>query len=221
MSKVERIRVLLVDDHPVVRSGLRDIQDLCPQIKVVGEAASGAEAIAQARRLQPDLVLLDYRLPDLGGGEVCAQIKAQQPSPRVLFLSSFAAEDTVGAALDAGADGYLLKENDAQKIVDAILAIHHGGMCIDPAIARATIRRSQPNPEPVRGLLDTLTLQERKVLTALATGKTDKEIAQSVQLEPKTVRNYLAHVYEKLGVRSRTQAALLYQRLAGEDAKTP
>jgi DNA-binding NarL/FixJ family response regulator len=212
MSKPAKISVLLVDDHPVVRMGLRLIGDLDPAIKVVGEAATGKEAIAEARRLRPDVVLLDYRLPDAGGHEICRKLKSILPEVHVLFLSSYAADTTTTAALEAGADGYLLKENDAQKIVDAIQVICRGGMVIDPAIARAAITHASGTTGPAAQLVAQLSEQERRVLTALATGKADKDIALSLGLEAKTVRNYLAQVYRKLNVHSRTQAALLYQQ---------
>lgn len=214
MEKPSKIRVLIVDDHPVVRMGLRLIEELSPTIKVVGQAASGAEALREAAKLHPDVVLLDYRLPDLSGHEVCKQLKAAHPELEVLFLSSYAVEESTRAAFEAGADGYLLKENDAQKIVDAIHAIRQGGMVIDPAIARAAITRGGGEQEPSANPMASLSEQERRVLAELATGKPDKEIAEALKLQAKTVRNYLAQVYRKLGVRSRTEAALLYQKSA-------
>ena len=191
--------------------GLRLIGDLDPGIKVVGEAATGKEALTEARRLQPDVVLLDYRLPDVGGHEICRRLKTALPEVHVLFLSSYAADTTATAAIEAGADGYLLKENDAQKIVDAIHSVCRGGMVIDPAIARAAITHSGGPPGTAAQIVAQLSEQERRVLAELATGKADKDIAQSLGLEPKTVRNYLVQVYRKLNVHSRTQAALLYQ----------
>jgi two-component system, NarL family, response regulator DevR len=211
MSKPAKVRILIVDDHPVVRTGLRQIQDTEPSIQVVGEAANGTQAIEQARRLRPDVVLLDYRLPDAGGDEICRRLKADSPSLRVLFLSSYAVDSTVTAALGAGADGYLLKENDAQKIVDAILTVCRGGMVLDPAIARATVARVREAASATVTVLDQLSEQERRVLAEVASGKTDKEIALALGLEAKTVRNYLVQVYRKLNVHSRTQAALLFQ----------
>ncbi len=212
MSKPTKITVLLVDDHPVVRMGLRLIGDLDPAIKVVGEAATGKDALTEARRLQPDVVLLDYRLPDFGGHEICRRLKATLPEVHVLFLSSYAADTTATAALEAGADGYLLKENDAQKIVDAIHSVCRGGMVIDPAIARAAIAHSSGTPGSAAQIVAQLSEQERRVLAEVATGKADKDIAHSLGLEAKTVRNYLVQVYRKLNVHSRTQAALLYQQ---------
>ncbi len=211
MTKSTKTTVLLVDDHPVVRMGLRLISDIDARIKVVGEAATGAEAYDLALRLKPDVVLLDYRLPDCGGHDICRRLKTALPDLHVLFLSSYAADATANAALDAGADGYLLKENDAQKIVDAIHSVCRGGMVIDPAIARAAITHSSGNPDKAAQLTARLSDQERRVLAEVATGKADKEIAQTLGLESKTVRNYLVQVYRKLEVHSRTQAALLYQ----------
>lgn len=214
MTKPAKVRVLLVDDHPVVRMGLRLIEDLDKNIQVVGEAATGREALTEARRLKPDVVLLDYRLPDAGGHEICRQLKEELFQVRVLFLSSYAADSTAKAALEAGADGYLLKENDAQKIVDAIQSVCRGGMVIDPAIARAAVAPPREISTSEAQAIAQLTDQERRVLAEVANGKADKEIAQTLALEGKTVRNYLVQVYRKLGVHSRTQAALLYVRAA-------
>ena len=212
VSKPAKVRLLIVDDHPVVRTGLRQIEDTEPSIQVVGEAATGAQALEQTRRLHPDVVLLDYRLPDVSGHEICRRLKAEFPAVRVLFLSSYAVDSTVTAALDAGADGYLLKENDAQKIVDAIFTVCRGGMVIDPAIARATVARRREAAAAPCSILDRLSEQEQRVLAEVASGKTDKEIAHALKLEAKTVRNYLTQVYRKLEVHTRTQAALLYQK---------
>ncbi len=211
MPKSRRIRLLIVDDHPVVRMGLRQVEDLDDAIEVVAEAASGADAIAQSKKLAPDVVLLDYRLPDIPGHEVCRRLKAELPAVRVLFLSSYALESSTIAALDAGGDGYLLKENDARKIVDAVHTVYGGGMVIDPAIARATVSRARQPAAGPPGILERLSDQERRVLAEVAKGKTDKEIAQALNLQSKTVRNYLVQVYRKLEVHTRTQAALVFQ----------
>ncbi len=219
MNKPTKIKVLIVDDHPVVRMGLRLIGDLDARIKVVGEAATGEAALAETLRLQPDVVLLDYRLPDLGGHEVCRRLKAVLPHVRVLFLSSYAVDTTANAALEAGADGYLLKENDAQKIIDAIESICQGGMVIDPAIARAALAHSTGSPGSAAEAVRRLSVQEQRVLAEVAAGKADKDVAHSLGLEAKTVRNYLVQVYRKLNVHSRTQAALLYQQAGKEEPR--
>lgn len=218
MGKPDKIRLLIVDDHPVVRDGLRHIGDLNPQIQVVGEAINGDDALKKAVALRPDVILLDYRLPDISGYEVCRRIKADQPSVHVLFLSSYAAESTALTALQAGADGYLLKENDAQKIVDAILSIARGGTVVDPMIARTLLNQNPPTGAATDQKLDKLAAQERRVLHEVATGKTDKEVADVLGLQTKTVRNYLDHIFSKLGVHTRTQAAAVYLRETGGSA---
>jgi DNA-binding NarL/FixJ family response regulator len=214
MEKTRKIRVLIVDDHQVVRMGLRQIEEMTTTIKVVGEAANGGEALREVAKLGPDIVLLDYRLPDLAGYEVCRQIKARHPDVRVIFLTSYGAEATTAAAMQSGADGYLLKENDAQKIVDAIHTVTKGGMVIDPTLARAAVSQTRTAAATPSSLWAGLSEQEQRVLVELATGKTDKQIAQALDLQAKTVRNYLTQVYRKLGVHTRTEAALYYERAA-------
>jgi len=206
------IRVLLVDDHPVVRTGLRIITEVDAAITVVGEAGSAAEALLAVRELQPDVVLLDVRLPDRSGLEVCRELKALPAAPRVLFLTSFADNPLVLAAMQAGGDGYLLKDNEPRDIVAAIRKVMRGETMFDPVVTRAVERELKsvlPTPtDPLAALSD----QERRVLGEVAAGKTDKDIAATLRLQPKTVRNYLERVFEKLGVNSRTQAAVLFDR---------
>jgi DNA-binding NarL/FixJ family response regulator len=213
MKSSPTIRVLIVDDHPVVRAGLRVITEVDPGILVIGEAGSGAEAIVAVRESLPDAVLLDVRLPDRNGIDVCRELKSQPKAPRILFLTSFADNALVLAAMQAGGDGYLLKDNEPRDIVEAIRTVLAGGMLFDPVVARAVdreLRSALPgnSPDP----LGELSQQERRVVSAVADGKTDKEIAQMLKLQPKTVRNYLDRAFEKLGVNSRTQAAVLFDR---------
>jgi two-component system, NarL family, response regulator DevR len=212
MERTRKIPVLIVDDHQVVRLGLRQIEEMTNTINVVGEAANGSDALREAARLQPEIVLLDYRLPDMAGHEVCRRLKAAHPDLRVIFLISYGVDATTTAAMQSGADGYLLKENDAQKIVDAIHSVTQGGMVIDPALARAAVSQAQPAASGPCGAFADLSEQEQRVLAELATGKADKEIAQALNLQAKTVRNYLTQVYRKLGVHTRTEAALHYER---------
>lgn len=216
MNKPTPIKLLIVDDHPALRKGLREVEEINPQIEVVGEAGDGAEALKQTALLKPDVILMDYRLPDLPGHEICRRIKERHPSPRILFLSSYAAETTVRAAFNAGAKGYLLKENDAQKIVDAILTVSRGGTVVDPMIAHTLIGAEQARGDSPAMKLRALSPQEAKVLQEVATGKTDKEIAETLGLQTKTIRNYLDHIFAKLGVHTRTQAAALYFRVSSE-----
>jgi DNA-binding NarL/FixJ family response regulator len=213
MKSSPTVRVLIVDDHPVVRAGLRVITEVDPGILVIGEAGSGAEAIVAVRKSLPDVVLLDVRLPDRNGIDVCRELKSRPGAPRVLFLTSFADNALVLAAIQAGGDGYLLKDNEPRDIVAAIRTVLAGGMLFDPIVARAVereLRAALPgnSPDP----LGELSQQERRVVSAVADGKTDKEIAQMLKLQPKTVRNYLDRVFEKLGVNTRTEAAILFDR---------
>jgi DNA-binding NarL/FixJ family response regulator len=213
MKSSPTIRVLIVDDHPVVRAGLRVITEVDPGILVISEAGSGAEAIVAVRESLPDVVLLDVRLPDRNGIDVCRELKSQPKAPRILFLTSFADNALVLAAMQAGGDGYLLKDNEPRDIVAAIRTVLAGGMLFDPVVARAVdreLRSALPgnSPDP----LGELSQQERRVVSAVADGKTDKEIAQMLKLQPKTVRNYLDRAFEKLGVHTRTEAAILFDR---------
>ncbi|MBE0542384.1 MAG: response regulator transcription factor [Verrucomicrobia bacterium] len=175
MNPEKRITLLLVDDHPVVRNGLRRVQELTPHIQVVGEAATMHSAVAAARELEPDIVLMDVRLPDGDGIEACRRIKALLPATHVLFLTSYADNRFVLAAMEAGGDGYLLKESDTQRIVDAVRTIMHGGTVFDPIVSTGASRdgKSDPGMNP----LTPLTVQERRLLAEVAKGKTDKEAA--------------------------------------------
>jgi DNA-binding NarL/FixJ family response regulator len=206
------IKLVIVDDHPVVRNGLRQVQQLEPRIRIVGEAATMLAAIETAGRLAPDVILMDVRLPDGDGIEACRRIKAVLPETRILFLTSFADSRFVLAAMEAGAEGYLLKESDAQRIVDAMRTVLKGGTVFDPVAARGMVtelrRGGTPNP------LESLTGQERRLLAEVALGKTDKEVAAALQLTSKTARNYLDRIFAKLNVHTRTEAAMLYARFA-------
>lgn len=208
----EPIKLLVVDDHPVVRNGLRQIQELDAGIRVVGGAGTMQAAVAEACRLRPDLVLMDMRLPDGDGIEACRRIKAQNPQTRVLFLTSYADNNLVLEAMEAGADGYVLKESDAGRIVQAIHSIMRGGTVFDPVVARS-VMSSLKKGDAVNPL-ESLAAQERRVLEEVAKGRTDKEVAAALGVSAKTARNYLDRVFAKLNVHTRTEAALLYSRWA-------
>lgn len=214
MSAPNSIKLLLVDDHPVVRNGLHRIAELEPRLNIVGEAATMFSALEAAKRLSPDVILMDVRLPDGDGIAACRRIKGLLPETRVLFLTSYADNQFVLAAMAAGAEGYLLKESDSQRIVDAIHAVLGGGTVFDPVATREAgqgARRRGQNP------LAGLTGQEQRVLGEVARGKTDKEVAVALGLTAKTARNYLDRIFAKLNVHTRTEAALLYAQFGGGD----
>jgi two-component system, NarL family, response regulator DevR len=206
-----KIRVLLVDDHHVVRAGVRALLAETGTIEVVGEAGTAAEAVEQSTRLQPDVVLMDLRLGDGSGLEASREIKPLAPASRVLFLTSFADDDAVLATLLAGAAGYVLKDIGQQALVRAIEAVAGGQSILDPRVARMareTTSRAGGGPEDTR--LDGLSVQETRVLRLVMDGKTNKEIAQALDLSDKTVKNYLSNVFQKLGVTRRSHAAVLF-----------
>lgn len=203
------ITLLLVDDHPVVRAGLRMVEQIAPDIRVVGEAASVESGWEAVQSLLPDVVLLDLRLPDGDGLELCRRIKDRYPNTRVLCLTSYADARQVLAAMEAGVDGYLLKQNDAACIADAVRAVMAGVPVFDPVIEAASRERSRAGAGPPNPL-DALSAGELRVLEQVARGLTDKEVASALCLSVKTVRNYLDRVFAKLGVHTRTQAAMAF-----------
>jgi two-component system, NarL family, response regulator DevR len=206
-----KIRLLMVDDHKVVRLGLLTLLAHYPDIEVTGEAGTVAEAVARAVELKPDLVLMDVRLPDGNGFEACREIRKLLPEVRVLFLTSFADEQIVIDSIDAGADGYLLKEIDEPTLVRAIRDVANGQSILDPAITRRVLERARtPSTTHAPDRWKSLSPQERRVLALVAEGKTNKEIAMALGLSDKTVKNYLSNVLEKLGMTRRSQAAAFF-----------
>jgi two-component system response regulator DevR len=205
------VRLLIVDDHEVVRVGLRTLLGRFPSIEVVGEAGTADAALAQTQHLAPDVVLLDIRLPDGNGFDVCREIQKTATETRVLILTSFADDDVVFQAIAAGADGYLLKEIDAEGLVKAIEKVAAGQSILDPAITRRVMGRVKNLTEPViKDKLDSLSAQERKVVALVAEGKTNKEIALDLGLSDKTVKNYLSNILDKLQFTRRSQAAAFF-----------
>jgi len=196
----------------VVRAGLRILLKRWPNIEVVGEASTAAEGIELARTLAPDVVLMDMRLPDASGVDACREIRAMSPAPRVVFLTAFADEDAVMAAIFAGADGYLLKEIGGEALVGAIEAVARGQSILDPGVTRSVLdgMRSMTLPAKRRTRSVPLSSQEQHVLALVAEGKTNKEIAAALGLSYKTVKNYLSNVFQKLHVSHRSQAAAVF-----------
>ncbi len=194
------ITVLLVDDHPVVRSGLRAVLDSAATLSVVGEAATGEEAITLATHLHPDVVLCDLRLGvGIDGIETTAALRALDPAPAVLILTTFDRDAEVLGAIEAGAAGYLLKEVDPEVIIDGIGRAAAGEVVLAPALASRVLKG-------VRNPLPRLTEREVEVLRLLATGATNKEIARTLFVTEATVKSHLVHIFTKLGVESRSRA---------------
>jgi two-component system response regulator DevR len=206
--------LLVVDDHEVVRQGLVALLDRRTGFQVVAEAGTAAEALEQARRFQPDLVVMDVRLPDGSGIEVCRDIRSELPDTRVVMLTSYPDEDAVLAAIVAGASGYLLKQVRARDLVAALETVAAGGSLLDPAVTGKVLERMRRIATDDDELA-ALTRQERKILALVAEGKTNKEIAAEVFLSDKTVKNYVSSILAKLNLERRAQAAAYVARMKG------
>jgi len=222
LSETNTIRLLIVDDHGVTRLGLRTLLESCPQFQVVGEAGSVADAIAAVARIQPDLMLLDLRLSDGSGIDVCRRLRETDMDTKVLVLTSYADDDLVFDAIAAGADGYLLKEIHGDSLIQAIQDVAAGKSILDPAVTRRVMSRVRAATHPaVQNKLDILSAQERRVVALVAEGKTNKEIGRDMGLSDKTVENYLSNALEKLNLTRRSQAAALFSAETREPSLPP
>jgi len=202
----EPIRVLVVDDHAVVREGLRTFLQLQEGIEVVAEAADGREAVRTAAELRPDVILMDLVMPRLDGVAAMRELRRRLPSSRVIVLTSFAEDDRLLPAIQAGAAGYLLKDVEPRELARAIRAAHAGEALLDPAVAARLVDAiAQP---PGESPPDRLTARERQVLALIGRGLSNKLIARELGISEKTVKTHVGHVLAKLGVSDRTQAAL-------------
>ena len=197
------IRILITDDHGVVRQGLRMFLSLEPELEVVGEAANGREAVAMARELQPDVVLMDLLMPVMDGIEATQAIRAEMPEVEILALTSVLEDTSVSGAVRAGAIGYLLKDTDAEELKRAIQAAAEGRVHLAPEAAARLMREVRAPESP-----EDLTERETEVLKLLAQGQANKQIASSLFVSEKTVKAHVSSILMKLGVQSRTQAAL-------------
>ena len=211
-TKMQTIRVLLVDDHEVIRVGLRTVLGQTQGVIVVGEAGTMADAIQQTQRVKPDVILMDVRLPDGSGVDACREILGALPGTRVIFLTSYADDDSVLA----GAHGYVLKEIDSPALLEAIRSVAKGQSILDSNVTERALRWLRGLHDlPATPGTDQLSSQEERVVALVAEGKTNKEIAVALGLSDKTVKNYLANVFQKLRITRRAQAAAFFVKRQG------
>ena len=212
------IRVLIADDHPIVRQGLRTFLTSRPGLEVVGEAADGEAALVEAARLGPDVVLLDLVMPRGGGVDVIRRLRTAGDRARVIVLTSFAGHDQVVEAVRAGAAGYLLKDVPPADLEAAIRTVHDGGVLLDPSVVGSVMAEVARGGAPAG--VEELTARERQVLSLLAQGRSNRELATELYVSEKTVKTHVSSILAKLRLTDRTQAALFAVRhgLAGEDA---
>jgi NarL family two-component system response regulator LiaR len=218
-AKAEKIKVLVVDDHAIVRDGIQSLLATEPDIECVGEAANGAEAVSKVRILHPDVILMDLVMPEMDGIEAIHQILAFQPEARVLVLTSFSAEDKVFPAIKAGAMGYLLKDTGSEALTQAIHQVYRGEASLHPKIARMVLQEIS-TAQPIKSLehpsylpeksstVDPLTNRELEVLKLVARGCSNQEIADQLVVSQGTVRTHVSNILDKLHLASRTQATL-------------
>ena len=201
MTETKTIRLLVVEDHQITRLGLCTLLQAYPQFEVAGESGTVADALNDVVRLKPDVVLLDVRLADGSGIDVCRRIQKLNLETKALVLTSYGSDDLLFEAIAAGADGYLLKEIHSDKLIQAIQDVAEGKSILDPAVTRRVMSRAQnPDSPLVQNKLDLLSAQERRVVALVAEGKTNKEIGNEMGLSDKTVKNYLSNALEKLQV---------------------
>lgn len=212
---MNRVRVLLVDDQALFREGVRTLLSMEPSIEIVGEAANGLEAVEAARTLRPDLVLMDLRMPVLGGVEATRRVRDVSPQSRVLVLTTFQEDEEIFDALRAGACGYLLKDTPSEKLVEAIHAAVRGESVIEPSVAAKVVAEFArlSSGAPANGVNPMLSPREHDVLRQVARGRTNKEIASALHVTEGTVKNHLTNIFSRLGVLDRTQAALKAREL--------
>ncbi len=200
-----KIRVVLADDHALLREGIRALLSRESDIEVVGEAADGREAVARCQALRPDVVLMDIAMPGLGGLEAALEIRKECPDTRILVLTQYEDREYVARFLKAGAAGYVLKKAAGAELASAIRSVQRGGLVLDPQVAREALRESEPAPEGAEGdPYETLTDREKQVLKIVAEGKSNKEVAELLGISVKTAMSHRERVMEKLGLHNRT-----------------
>lgn len=211
-TDADTIRVFLTDDHEVVRQGLRALLDAQDGLEVVGEAANAEEALSRIPPTRPHVAVLDVRLPDGDGVEVCREVRSRHPEIACLILTSFADDEALFDAIMAGAAGYVLKQIKGQDLVEAIRTVASGQSLLDPEMTSRVLERLRKGPEDDE-LLASLTDQERRILQLIAEGLTNRQIAERIHLAEKTVKNYVSNLLAKLGMERRTEAAVYAARL--------
>jgi len=212
--------VFLLDDHEIVRAGLTRLFERAGDIEVVGEAGTAEEGLSRIPPTRPDVALLDVRLPDGDGVEVCREIRSRHPEISCLMLTSFADDEALFDAIMAGASGYILKQIKSDDIVEAVRLVAKGQSLLDPSVTATVLERLRKGPEEDERLAR-LTTQERNILDLVAEGLTNRQIAEQVHLAEKTVKNYVSNLLSKLGMERRTQAAVYAARLGEQRGAQP
>jgi two-component system, NarL family, response regulator DevR len=208
----EPIRVFLLDDHEIVRRGLRELLETESDIEICAEAGTAEEALARIPPTAPDVAVLDVRLPDGDGVEVCREVRSRHPEIKCLMLTSYSDDEALFEAIMAGASGYLLKQIRGTDLVDAVRRVASGQSLLDPSVTASVLERLRAGAEPDERL-QRLTDQERRILDLIAEGLTNRQIAERVHLAEKTVKNYVSNLLSKLGMERRTQAAVFAAEL--------
>ncbi|MCP4543709.1 MAG: response regulator transcription factor [Chloroflexi bacterium] len=213
-TKMDKIRILIADDHTLFRSGVREMLGTEDDISVVAEAATGREALEHARTLMPDVILMDIKMPDMDGVQAARILHREMPHVGIIFVTSLGDDEFVFQGLQAGGRGYILKDSGLETMLRAIRAVSHGESLLGPNIAQRVLRQVSVPPKRQTPLLDELTPRELEVLTLIAEGCSNKKIAKELSISEKTVKNHINNVFSKLHVYDRTQA-MLYAIRAG------
>ncbi len=217
----DRIRVFLLDDHEVVRRGVAALLEAAGDIDVVGEAATAESALGRIKAVRPHVAVLDVRLPDGSGVEVCREIRSQMPEIGCLMLTSFADDEALFQAVLAGASGYVLKQIHGSDLVGAVRTVAAGGSLLDPASTARVLERLRHAADETPDRLEGLSAQERQIVALIGEGMTNREIGQRLFLAEKTVKNYVSHVLATLGLQRRTQVAVLATELRQQEDNRP
>ena len=215
----EMIRVFLLDDHEIVRRGVRDLLEGTGEMEVVGEASSAEEAIRRIPAIRPDVAVLDVRLPDGNGVEVCRELRSKDPGLHCLMLTSYSDDEALFDAIMAGASGYVLKQIRSNDLIEAVTKVAAGQSLLDPVLTAGVLERLR-NGSPEDELIAGLTDQERRLLDLLAEGFTNREIAERMFLAEKTIKNYVSNLLSKMGMQRRTEAAVYAARLSERQKKS-